>query len=601
MPVTVAAPLNTGGIAQTKTGALALTGNLTASSFIDFDNYNYYVNPSGQTLLAGPVGIGTTNPTVQLTVGVDDGLGGSATGSAARIAIAPPHHTGGDWIFTARDNTPTVGHAYLDIGYGSAGASQVTIDANGLVGIGTTNPTEILSLSPNGGGMNIRQGNYSYLGSDYSAWTTVLGQNVRARRGTNVGMEIGSSYLGSGASAVRMNWSNIEFHAASATDIASLPEGSAFNFPKMTIQSDGKIVINNGGQLCIGTACVASSTWATIVNNAGSGGGGGMASYSLDTSSNDDYAFNTVPSFSSYTDGQSIYFKANTLNTGNATVNVNSIGKINIKKGFNSTLADGNIQAGQIVQASISLASNFSEANITNGSNSNSHWLNNAISQPFLSDDRLTLTKARFALTRYVTSPSGTLYAKLYAGVAMPDSSPSGQVWRLIPTGAPLAVSDPVSASGVNSGWVDFNFSGVNQYITAAGEYYCIVLEHSGPNGFIFSVLNPTAGINYRYSTGYGGGAVSNNGGGSSWSSWSVLVPYQGGTGNVLFEVIGTRYSAQMLSQGSKGTSDCYTASAVSLGTALRWDCRPGDFVTSVTEGNQFGGQAIQTVTCCSP
>jgi len=68
MPVTVAAPLNTGGVAQTKTAALALTGSLTASSFIDFDNNNYYVNPSGQTLLVGPVGIGTTTSGAKLDI-----------------------------------------------------------------------------------------------------------------------------------------------------------------------------------------------------------------------------------------------------------------------------------------------------------------------------------------------------------------------------------------------------------------------------------------------------------------------------------------------------------------------------------------------------
>jgi len=197
MPVTVAAPLNTGGVAQTKAGSLALTGSLTATMLYDADNILYYINPSGPTALAGPIGIGTTSP------------------------------------------------------------------------------TDLLSLSSSTGGINIKQGAYAYLGTDYSACTTILGQNVRARRGTNTGMEIGSSYLSLGASAVRMNWNNIEFHAASAADIVSLGEGSAFSFPKLTIQSDGKIIVNNGGQLCIGTSCVASSTWATIVNNAGSGGGGG--------------------------------------------------------------------------------------------------------------------------------------------------------------------------------------------------------------------------------------------------------------------------------------------------------------------------------------
>jgi hypothetical protein len=41
----------------------------------------------------------------------------------------------------------------------------------------------------------------------------------------------------------------------------------------MTVQSDGKITINNSGQLCIGATCANSTTWNTMVNNAIGGGG----------------------------------------------------------------------------------------------------------------------------------------------------------------------------------------------------------------------------------------------------------------------------------------------------------------------------------------
>jgi hypothetical protein len=264
MPVTVAVPLNTGNVAQTKSGALAIQGNLTAPIFYDADNTAYYVNPAGQTVLGGDIQLAgnIVKTTGYLYLSGQNGnvfIRGTGTNQGIRL-----------------DGTSQFIQAYAPV---TGLESTLSLNPNGgFIGIGNSSPTELLSIgNSSSNSLNTRQGAYTYLGSDYSAWTTVLGQNVRARRGTNVGMELGSSYLGSGASAVRMNWNNIEFHAASATDIASLSEGSVFNFPKMTIQSDGKIVINNGGQLCIGTACANSATWNSIVSGA-SGGGTGISS-----------------------------------------------------------------------------------------------------------------------------------------------------------------------------------------------------------------------------------------------------------------------------------------------------------------------------------
>ena len=42
-----------------------------------------------------------------------------------------------------------------------------------------------------------------------------------------------------------------------------------------------------------------------------------------------------------------VYFKANTVNTGAATLNVNSLGAKTIVKGVSTTLNDGDIAAGQ--------------------------------------------------------------------------------------------------------------------------------------------------------------------------------------------------------------------------------------------------------------
>ncbi len=71
--------------------------------------------------------------------------------------------------------------------------------------------------------------------------------------------------------------------------------------------------------------------------------------YAADAGANDTYAITLSPVPTSYTNGMIVYFKANTANTGAATLNVNSLGAKTIVKGVNTTLADGDITAGMFV------------------------------------------------------------------------------------------------------------------------------------------------------------------------------------------------------------------------------------------------------------
>jgi len=71
--------------------------------------------------------------------------------------------------------------------------------------------------------------------------------------------------------------------------------------------------------------------------------------YAADSVGTDAYAITLVPAITAYQDGMPLNFKAGTVNTGNATLNVNGLGAKNILKNYNTTLADGDIKAGQIV------------------------------------------------------------------------------------------------------------------------------------------------------------------------------------------------------------------------------------------------------------
>lgn len=71
--------------------------------------------------------------------------------------------------------------------------------------------------------------------------------------------------------------------------------------------------------------------------------------YAADAGSSDAYAITLSPAPSAYAAGQEFRFKANTANTGAATLNVNSLGAKTIKKLNDQDLADNDIEVGQIV------------------------------------------------------------------------------------------------------------------------------------------------------------------------------------------------------------------------------------------------------------
>lgn len=75
----------------------------------------------------------------------------------------------------------------------------------------------------------------------------------------------------------------------------------------------------------------------------------GAAIYAADAGASDAYAVTLSPVPSAYTTGMVVNFKANTVNTGEATLNVNGLGAKIIKKNKDQTLANGDIKAGQLV------------------------------------------------------------------------------------------------------------------------------------------------------------------------------------------------------------------------------------------------------------
>lgn len=67
--------------------------------------------------------------------------------------------------------------------------------------------------------------------------------------------------------------------------------------------------------------------------------------YAADAGANDTYVISLSPPPGGYTTGMIIFFKANTVNTGAASINVNSLGAKTIVKRVNTVLANADIAA----------------------------------------------------------------------------------------------------------------------------------------------------------------------------------------------------------------------------------------------------------------
>jgi hypothetical protein len=77
------------------------------------------------------------------------------------------------------------------------------------------------------------------------------------------------------------------------------------------------------------------------------------AEFAADAGANDTYTATYSPAITAYVTGARYRFKANTANTGAATININSVGAKTIKKaagGITTDLADNDIRAGQWVE-----------------------------------------------------------------------------------------------------------------------------------------------------------------------------------------------------------------------------------------------------------
>lgn len=232
--------------------------------------------------------------------------------------------------------------------------------------------------------------------------------------------------------------------------------------------------------------------------------------YGASSGGTDAYAITVTPAPSAYSAGMTFTFKADVANTGAATLNVNSLGAKTIKKNHDQDLADGDIEANQVVTVVYNATDDTFEmmAHIGNTSaaytpDDDSLTAGVDISQndalavakdggDTLSTETINDTTPASSGFGYATTSfhklaqsvqgSGNYIGKVQCNM-FKNGSPTDNVTVSIqadsggePDGTPLA-SATVSYTAI-SGWVDFEFS--SPIFLSSGTTYWVVAERTG-------------------------------------------------------------------------------------------------------------------------
>ncbi|MFA6916993.1 MAG: hypothetical protein WC222_11390 [Parachlamydiales bacterium] len=294
------------------TGATGMTGNSNldnggATGQMAFWNGTKWTNTETSELVWDDtnkrVGIGTTGPLSKLDVLV----------SGTALANVDVVGTAGNF----EGPTPTGQGSTLSITSNDA----VAADIGGVLAFG---------------------GNYN--GTGYANWASIKGLKADATS-TNYGgyMSFFTRLTGAGSvERMRINTSGnvgigtrvplrrLDINEATGNCLRLIyndSDGSAANYTDFILNSTGDLLITpSGGDI--------------VVN--------GSLNYAVDTEASDTYVITLTPAITAYVAGMYICFKANTVNTGAATINVNGLGAKTIVKQVSTALVDGDILAGML-------------------------------------------------------------------------------------------------------------------------------------------------------------------------------------------------------------------------------------------------------------
>ena len=245
--------------------------------------------------------------------------------------------------------------------------------------------------------------------------------------------------------------------------------------------------------------------------------------YAADAGSTDAYAI-TLSGISAYATGQTFKFKANTANTGIATLNVSGLGAKTIKKDVTSDLSTGDILANQIVTVTY------------DGTNmqliSNPAVVTTPVVRVYTQSKTIPAGTTRFD----ITNPAGTTFRYTYDGTG----TDPGITSVTYPTGWTIEIQLE-NANAANNGSFTITSSGANYFeITNASGVAQNDITVGGANSYI--ALSQTwtkpSGLKYVVVELVGGGGSgtggSGGGGGGGYSRKTIPESSLGSTEPVL-------------------------------------------------------------------
>jgi hypothetical protein len=115
---------------------------------------------------------------------------------------------------------------------------------------------------------------------------------------------------------------------------------------------EGNTLTTGTGTLTLSTFTLTAATTGTVFTSGTKADVLDAACFAADAGANDTYTATLSPAITAYVTGAHYRFKANTANTGAATINLNSLGAKTIVKaagGITTALSDNDIRAGQWV------------------------------------------------------------------------------------------------------------------------------------------------------------------------------------------------------------------------------------------------------------
>jgi hypothetical protein len=126
------------------------------------------------------------------------------------------------------------------------------------------------------------------------------------------------------------------------TALAGAPDASDVGKGVVEIATQAEVDAGDDSGSTTAPVVVIPSRLANVIQDA-------SYVYAADAAASDTYAITLVPALAAYAAGQSFYFRANTANTGGATLNVNGLGARNILKYTDQALETGDIEAGKMI------------------------------------------------------------------------------------------------------------------------------------------------------------------------------------------------------------------------------------------------------------